>query len=177
MIAVSPLWERREQPWQQVAEQLWQRAGSRLTLSAEDYRQAWQEGRIAAQHLQQALAEQDKPWTIEQLIQALDAPAQADAGLPLLEDLADPSIPLPGWPVLITQQIGQCCAAWFDREQADWRPDEGAGLYQTWRNSMLADRGLSVLSGSRNLHERIAELPLQPQASTTNIGSDAPLGW
>lgn len=29
MIAVSPLWERRDQAWQEVAEQLWRRAGSR----------------------------------------------------------------------------------------------------------------------------------------------------
>ncbi|WP_158973796.1 putative inorganic carbon transporter subunit DabA, partial [Pseudomonas sp. BAV 4579] len=30
MIAVNPLWERRDQAWQSVAAQLWQRAGSRL---------------------------------------------------------------------------------------------------------------------------------------------------
>ena len=47
MIAVNPLWERRDQLWATVAEQLWRRAGSRLTLTAADYRQAWQDGRIA----------------------------------------------------------------------------------------------------------------------------------
>ncbi|MDC7825565.1 DUF2309 domain-containing protein [Pseudomonas sp. BLCC-B13] len=161
MIAVSPLWERRDLPWQTVAAQLWQRAGSRLSLAADDYRQAWQAGRIGARHLQQALAEQDQAWTVEQLLTALDAEPEHSSGLPLLEDLADPGIALPGWPALITQQIGQCCAAWFDHEQADWRPDAGVGLYQAWRTSMLADRGLSP---RRDLRARIAELPEQPEA-------------
>ncbi|KTS70647.1 hypothetical protein NS274_23730 [Pseudomonas oryzihabitans] len=165
MIAVNPLWERREQPWRTVAAQLWQRAGSRLTLGVADYRQAWQDGAIAERHLQQALAEQGGAWTPAQLLHALSVPEDANQGLPLLEDLAEPGIPLPGWPALITHQIGQSCAAWFDREQADWRPADGAGLYQAWRDSLLADKGLSVLSACRDLHQRIAELPAQPLAA------------
>ena len=78
--------------------------------------------------------------TLEQLLAPLQAKVswhEFTSGLPLLEDLAEPGIALPGWPTLITQQIGQCCAAWFDHEQADWRPDAGVGLYQAWRSSML----------------------------------------
>nr|WP_232914610.1 hypothetical protein [Pseudomonas carnis] len=41
MIAVNPLWERREQHWSTVAAELWQRGGSPMTLSAADYRSAW----------------------------------------------------------------------------------------------------------------------------------------
>ncbi len=111
------------------------------------------------------MAEQDQAWTVEQLLSTLDAEPEHTDGLPLLEDLAEPGIALPGWPTLITQQIGQCCAAWFDHEQADWRPDAGVGLYQAWRSSMLADRGLSVLSPRRDLRARIAELPEQPEAA------------
>ncbi|MGM3422212.1 YbcC family protein [Pseudomonas benzopyrenica] len=165
MIAVSPLWERRDQAWQTVAAQLWQRAGSRLTLDTADYRQAWQDGRIAERHLQQALAEQGASCTPVRLLEVLNAPTEVGQGLPLLEDLAEPGVPLPGWPALITQQIGQSCAAWFDHEQADWRPADSAGLYQAWRASLLADRGLSVLSACRDLHPRIAELPMQPEAA------------
>lgn len=165
MIAVNPLWERREQPWQDVATQLWQRAGSRLTLGAADYRQAWQDGTIAERHLRQAVAEQGGAWTPELLLQALSASEESAQVLPLLEDLAEPGLPLPGWPALITQQIGQSCAAWFDREQADWRPDDSVGLYRAWRESLLADRGMSVLSACRDLHQRIAALPAEPQAA------------
>ncbi|TCQ92564.1 YbcC family protein [Pseudomonas sp. JUb52] len=165
MIAVSPLWERRDQAWQTVATQLWQRAGSRLTLDAADYRRAWQDGRIAERHLRRALAEQGESCKPVRLLEALDAPAEVGQGLPLLEDLAEPGIPLPGWPALITHQIGQSCAAWFDHEQADWRPADSAGLYHTWRASLLADRGLSVLSGCHDLPRRMAALPAQPEAA------------
>ena len=165
MIAVSPLWERRDQSWQVVAEQLWQRAGSRLTLSAADYRRVWQDGTLTERHLHQALTECGMAATTVQLLEALDAPEESGHGLPLLEDLAEPGIALPGWPVLITQQIGQCCAAWFDREQADWHANTSTGLYQAWRSSMLADKGLSVLSACRDLHQRIVELPEQPEAA------------
>lgn len=165
MIAVSPLWERRGQPWHDVAEQLWRRAGSRLTLGPDDYRQAWRDGRIADRHLRQALAETVQDFTPTQLVQALDGPPATARSLPLLEDMAEPGLPLPGWPVLITQQIGQCCAAWFDREQADWRPGEAGGLYRAWRATLLEDRGLSVLSACPRLSERIAELPDAPQVA------------
>lgn len=165
MIAVNPLWERRNQPWTTVTEQLWRRAGSRLTLSAADYRLAWQEGQIAERHLRLALAETSLEWTPLQLLQCLDQPSDAAQSLPLLEDLVGTEIALPGWPVLITNQIGQCCAAWFDEDQADWRPAVQVGLYQAWRESMLQDRGLSVLSACRTLGERIADLPPQPQAA------------
>lgn len=174
MIAVSPLWERRHQSWHTVAAQLWQRAGCRLTMTADDYHRAWQDGSIAERHLQQALNEVGGAWTTAQLRQALSAEEEAGQGLPLLEDLAEPGIPLPGWPVLITQQIGQCCAAWFDRKQADWRSAERTGLYQAWRNSMQTDKGLSVLSACSDLHQRIAELPSQPlealEAAVQHLG-------
>ena len=165
MIAVNPLWERRDQLWATVAEQLWRRAGSRLTLTAADYRQAWQDGQISERHLGLALAETSQPWTPAQLLVFLDQPVDSDQRLPLLEDMAESAISGLGWPALITQQIGQCCAAWFDQAQADWRPAAQVGLYQAWRESMLQDRGLSVLSACSALRERIAELPLEPQAA------------
>ncbi|MDO9616477.1 MAG: DUF2309 domain-containing protein [Pseudomonas sp.] len=165
MIAVNPLWERRDQPWAAVAEQLWRRAGTRLTLTAADYRTAWQTGQINQHHLDLALAETSHPWTPPQLLQLLDQPAVTAQGLPLLEDMAKAEMKVPGWPALITQQIGQSCAAWFDENQSDWRPAKQVSLYQAWRESMLQNRGLSVLSACRSLGERIAELPLEPHAA------------
>ncbi|MDR8017709.1 YbcC family protein [Ectopseudomonas guguanensis] len=165
LIAVSPLWERRQQRWSEVAEQLWRRAGSRLTLAAEDYRQAWAQGQIGEHHLHQVLIDNPHGWTVADLLQALQAADEEGRGLPLLEDMADAEIALPGWPTLITQQIGQCCAAWFDEAQADWHVERQGGLYQAWRKAMQDDRGLSVLSACRDLSGRIAELPLQPQAA------------
>ncbi len=164
LIAVSPLWERRQQRWADVAEQLWRRTGSRLTLTADDYRQAWTDGQIGATHLQHVLKDNPHGWAPADLLQALQAKDEQACGLPLLEDMADTEIALPGWPSLITQQIGQCCAAWFDAHQADWHAERQGGLYQAWRQAMQDDRGLSVLSACHELSARIVELPWQPRA-------------
>nr|WP_288355870.1 DUF2309 domain-containing protein [uncultured Pseudomonas sp.] len=165
LIAVNPLWERRQQSWAEVAEQLWRRAGSRLTLNAEDYRQAWTSGAIGERHLQQALEGDSRGWTLQHLLQALQGADDEARGLPLLEDMADADIALPGWPTLITQQIGQCCAAWFDESQADWHVNRQGGLYKAWRQAMQDDRGLSVLSACPELSARIAELPPQAEVA------------
>ncbi|MCK1791711.1 YbcC family protein [Pseudomonas violetae] len=163
MIAVSPLWERRDQPWAKVTEELWRRAGSRMTLSPADYRLAWQEKLIAERHLYLSLSEASLNWTPTQLLQFLDEPLDSFQGMPLLEDMANTDITSAGWPALITHQISQCCASWFDEDQADWCATKQAGLYQAWRESMLQDRGLSVLSACRSLGERIGELPHHPK--------------
>ncbi|WP_277374504.1 DUF2309 domain-containing protein [Pseudomonas sp. AA-38] len=176
MIAVSPLWERRQQHWGEVAEQLWRRVGSRLTLKPEDYRQAWANGQIGERHLQQVLADNPQGLTVADLLQALHAVHEEARSLPLLEDMTDAEIALPGWPTLITQQIGQCCAAWFDEAQADWHPHRQDGLYQAWRQAMQDDRGLSVLSACPELGARIAKLPPQPQAALESVVQHLGLG-
>ncbi|WAJ35717.1 DUF2309 domain-containing protein [Pseudomonas sp. GOM7] len=176
MIAVSPLWERRQQHWGEVAEQLWRRVGSRLTLKPEDYSQAWANGQIGERHLQQVLADNPQGLTVADLLQALHAVHEEARSLPLLEDMTDAEIALPGWPTLITQQIGQCCAAWFDEAQADWHPHRQDGLYQAWRQAMQDDRGLSVLSACPELGARIAKLPPQPQAALESVVQHLGLG-
>jgi hypothetical protein len=40
------------------------------------------------------------------------------------------------WQQVITQQISQCCAAWFDHDQAEWQPDRHGQLYQNWLAEM-----------------------------------------
>ena len=165
LIAVNPLWERRQQPWAEVAEQLWRRAGSRLTLTADDYRQAWADGQIGERHLQHVLKGHPHGWTPADLLQVLQAADEEMCGLPLLEDMTDPEIALPGWPTLITQQVGQCCAAWFDEHQAEWHANRQDGLYQAWRQAMQDDRGLSVLSACGELGARIVALPSQSRAA------------
>ena len=113
MIAVNPLWELRDQPWAQVAEQLWRRAGSRLTLSAADYRAAWQNGQINQQHLTRALAETAHTWSPEQLLQFLDQPAESAQTLPLLEDMAKAEIAVPGSKLrrLVRRESGRLASA------------------------------------------------------------------
>lgn len=164
MIAVNPLWERREQHWHTVAEQLWRQSGSLLTFSPADYQQAWASGRIAERHLQAALQQSSLDLGLNDLHRRLNDPLPVGQALPMLEDLAKSKGHLLAWQDLITHQIGQFCAAWFDTEQADWHLNAKTGLYAAWRDNLLQDHGLSVLSGCRSLQQRVAELPVQPAA-------------
>ncbi|MCL5042293.1 MAG: DUF2309 domain-containing protein [Gammaproteobacteria bacterium] len=158
MIAVNPLWERREQSWQAVAARLWQQSGSLLTLSAEDYASAWKQGRITQSQLQAALDASDLDWSLDDVHHKLEEPINTAHILPLLEEVALVKANVPAWSELITHQIGQFCAAWFDRQQADWQPSHSKGMYATWRDSLQHDYGLTVLSGCNALQQRAAAL-------------------
>jgi uncharacterized protein len=165
LIAVNPLWERRAKTWSETAETLWRCSGTLLTSAPEAYLQAWEEGRIAERHLHAASLQGELNVSTDQLLAALQGVPGKASQLPLLEDMADASSVLPWWPDLIAHQIGQVCAAWFDQDQSDWRPRGGSGLYQAWRESLLVDRGLSVLSDCPALAGRVRELPECPDAA------------
>ncbi|SDT96752.1 YbcC family protein [Halopseudomonas salegens] len=159
LIAVNPLWERRGEHWQAVTARLWQQSGSLLTLTAEGYASAWQQGRVTQSHLQAALDESGLDWRLDDVHHRLNEPIDAGHILPLLEEMTPVKGNVPAWSELITHQIGQFCAAWFDREQADWQLTHTKGMYATWRDSLQHDYGLTVLSGCNALQQRAARLP------------------
>ena len=139
MIAVNPYWGRRQQPFGEVGRHLAKLAGSTLSLPLAWYREAWQRGEITTAHLQQAAQEMQSPFTTGQLLQALETQGPAATPAPLLGDTLDRQRELrhqPAWCDTITHQVAQFCAAYFDREQADWRPDQAQGLYASWRAAM-----------------------------------------
>jgi len=161
-IAVNPFWERLGQSWESLAQTLAQRSGSQLTLNAEGYQQAWQEGRIAERHLLAALAESSDVFTVEQLHQLLNQPGSKAVPLQLLSDgLMDAQLQgrMPTWDEVITHQISQFCAAWFDEDQADWHLGHRDSLYAAWRDALMQDRGLTRLTGMAELSARAAALP------------------
>ena len=161
-IAVNPFWQRLGQSWEELARTLAQRSGSQLTLNAEDYQQAWQEGRIAERHLQAALAESAESFSVAQLHHLLAEPGSRAVPLQLLSDgLMDEQLQgrMPTWHSVITHQISQFCAAWFDEDQADWHLAHRDSLYLAWRDGIVQDRGLIRLTGLTELNTRAAALP------------------
>lgn len=131
-IAVNPYWGLRRQPIATAAAELGLFAGSRLTMPRAWYREQWQQGRLQHRHLEVAIQRSGSDAiTPETLIAALhqnDAPLPR---LPLVTDLRDQlaaDTPL-RWSDLVTHQISQHCAAFFDRTQARWTLDRGEGLY------------------------------------------------
>ncbi|MCB1703652.1 MAG: DUF2309 domain-containing protein [Halioglobus sp.] len=166
MIAVNPYWGRRQQPFGEVGRHLAKLAGSTLSLPLAWYREAWQRGEITTAHLQQAAQEMQSPFTTGQLLQALETQGPAATPAPLLGDTLDRQRELrhqPAWCDTITHQVAQFCAAYFDREQADWRPDQAQGLYASWRAAMASDHSVALLMQSDWIGAKVATLAPDPE--------------
>jgi uncharacterized protein YbcC (UPF0753/DUF2309 family) len=148
MIAVNPYWGRIKQPFEEAAADLAMLAASPMTMPLSEYREAWRRGEISTQDLQQALAGNGGEWTPAQLIAALDQAHPLPRPLPLLSDHLDRQRDLqrqPSWSDTITHQVSQFCAAYFDRDQADWHPDRNDGLYASWRDAIIRDHSVPLL--------------------------------
>ena len=161
-IAVNPYWGRIDQPFETVSSTLARLAGSRLQMPMGFYQAAWQNGEIRLEHLTQALAEADRPLSEGEIIDALDYKEQAVSPLPLLSDMLDAKRDLthePAWRDAITQQITQFCAAYFDRDQADWHPGQQGGLYANWLTSIAQDHSVPLLMHAPEIRCRARDLP------------------
>lgn len=155
-VAVSPYWGYRALRFGVAAERLRRLCGAPLTLARDEYLRAWRQGQIQPAHLEQALREQSTVPSAQAAVRALEQPAGAARGLPLLSDQLDCDPRRGGgvpWRVRITQQISEFCAAYFDRQQADWRPQRLPGLFAGWRAALLEDRRFQPL------HSRATQLP------------------
>ncbi len=148
MIAVNPYWGRVHQPFDAAGEALSAIAGSSLSLPLDWYRSAWQRGAISRSDLEQAAREAGPTSGVEKLLQALDAQHLPAIPAPLLSDTLDSQRDLqhePAWCDALTHQVAQFCAAYFDREQSDWRPDQARRLYSSWRRALTRDHSISLL--------------------------------
>jgi uncharacterized protein YbcC (UPF0753/DUF2309 family) len=175
-IAVNPYWGWLAQPMPAAAARLGVLAGTQLTMPREWFRQQWQQGRLQRQHLEHAIATASdaaqaslpqRTARLHEMLQALDGSAPALQRLPLVADLRDrgtPPRPGSSWTELLTHQISQHCAAFFDQHQAAWAPDRAPGLLGSWMQQVAADRGLPWRPGRALLQARMAAWPSTPQA-------------
>ncbi|MDE2622574.1 MAG: DUF2309 domain-containing protein [Betaproteobacteria bacterium] len=170
-IAVNPHWGRIDRPLREVAARLAVFAGMQVFPQRDYVRGAWNAGRISEDHLRAALsllppAGKRMP-DLQECLEALHRP-QAITRLPLLIDILDED-PMRhtrlSWREAITHQVSQTCAAYFDQDQADWRPDHANGLYAFWRDTLAHDHGIGVLMGLPDLGKRLAALPANRQAA------------
>ncbi|RZI77772.1 MAG: DUF2309 family protein, partial [Rubrivivax sp.] len=182
-IAVNPYWGWVDQPIAQASAALGVLAGTRLTMPRAWFAEQWRNGDLQPWHLRAAVlrsksegAARSLPMTgslshtgleeeVEQLVQALGG-VEADLNrLPLITDLRDQATePRPGlsWSDLVTHQVSQHCAAYFDRHQAAWGLNTTHGLYGSWLRHLEADHGLPWRRGRASLQTRLAELPTDP---------------
>jgi hypothetical protein len=168
-IAVNPYWGWLANSVPQAAASLGALAGTRLTLLRGDFASHWRAGQLKAEHLQTAIDRQGSQTTADELIRALQSPQPLLRALPLLTERAQalmPAAPLP-WRDIVTHQISQHCAAFFDAGQARWGMDRRAGLLATWQRQIAADQGLPWHQSQRAVAARIAALPSDPLALIT----------
>ena len=161
MIAVNPYWGRIQQPFEEASADLAKIAGSAMTMPLREYREAWRNGEITMQDLDLARVESRSAWSARQLIDALEKKHPTPLPLPLLSDSIDRNRDLqrqPAWCDTITHQVSQFCAAYFDRDQADWHPDQGSRLFSSWRDSLIKDHSVSLLMHTPKISARASEL-------------------
>lgn len=161
MIAVNPYWGRIQQPFDEAAVALANMAGSAMTLPPGYYREVWHRGEISTDDLQQALAETGSQLTAGQLIAGLDQAQAGTTPVPLLSDVLDRQRDLqrePAWCDSITHQVSQFCAAYFDRDQADWHPDQAGRLYASWRKTLSSDHSIPLLMRTPGIPARASAL-------------------
>ncbi|SER08377.1 hypothetical protein SAMN04488038_11588 [Solimonas aquatica] len=164
-IAVNPHWGRIAGSVREVAARMAVLADIQVLPPREYLAQAWGEGRVCAEDLQQALAQlpaaQQAGLSVPDCIAALSRPRSLPR-LPLLIDVLDDDAQRHtrlSWRQAITHQVSQTCAAYFDEVQADWRPARGQGLYAFWRQTLGLDHGIGVLMGLPELGRHIRALP------------------
>jgi uncharacterized protein len=162
LIAVNPYWGWRQHPAAQCAAQLGVLGHTRLTMPRSWFAAQWQAGALQQTHIEQAIEFMRSPLAAQRVVAALHSTEAPLPTLPLLPQLRDQSQthwPM-SWSETVTHQISQHCAAYFDAGQARWHATRDAGLYGSWRNQMLADRGISWHRGRTKAH---AALQAQPQ--------------
>ncbi|WP_374358052.1 YbcC family protein [Chitinimonas sp.] len=168
-IAVNPHWGRIDRPLPEVAARMALLGGVRVYPSRDEFRRAWQSGRIREADLRAAVAMQgDARYADSDSCLAALARDNTVQPLPLLIDLLDSGPAqrhhLP-WRQAITHQVSQTCAAYFDQHQADWQPQRDAGLYAFWRDTLQHDHGIGILMGLPQLGRQLANLPATPEAA------------
>ncbi|MCO5975586.1 YbcC family protein [Ideonella oryzae] len=161
-IAVNPHWQRIGLPLRRVAARLAVLAGVQVLPPRALLAQARREGRIQPEDLRAALTLAGQPVSREaECLQALRAPLGITP-LPLLIDTLDDDPRRQerlSWRQAITHQVSQTCAAYFDRDQADWQPQRSGGLFAFWRDSLVHDHGMGWLMGLPGLRDGLHALP------------------
>ena len=165
VIAVNPHWSRIGMPVRQVAARMAVLAGIRVFPEREVPRRAWQQGRIQARDLANALqqlpAASAAGLTPAQCVDAVQSDLRV-ATLPLLIDTLDTDPQRNArlsWRQAITHQVSQTCAAYFDEHLADWQPQRTEGLYAFWRDTLQHDHGIGLLMGLPSIGRAVRALP------------------
>ncbi len=165
MIAVNPYWGRIQQPFNEAAFEMMTIAGSPLAMPFNYYRALWESREINEHHLEKAIRELRVRMSVQDLLDLIAQPSTELGSAPLLSDLLDRRRDLihePAWCDTITHQVSQFCAAYFDRNQADWHPDQQNELYASWVGVMRRDHSVALLMRAAGIRAKAGALMHAP---------------
>lgn len=165
-IAVNPYWGRIGSAFGAVDTDLKRIMGSTLYMPRSYYSDAFEAGRITLDDLQEALTEIGDSRSPQALLTGLSEPVVVPARLPLLSDIIDSRRDLahrPAWTNALLHQVTQFCAAYFDHDQAEWRPGDTGSLYASWHRAIQHDQSTVVLMRAPQNLKRARSLPATPE--------------
>lgn len=169
LVASSPYWGLRDRAFKQAADTLLHVANSPLHLPQSEYLAAWRSGEITRDALQTALNETGWADSLEAWLERACQSFTPPAAPPLLTELCSaPAGPMSAqrWTDVVIQQISQYCAAWFDRDQANWHLSHEQGFYAAWREQMRHPYGLTA---SPQMRERLRQHAIRLPADAESM--------
>ncbi|BDX04785.1 YbcC family protein [Planctobacterium marinum] len=167
LIAVNPYWELKQDSFSDVAIRLAALAGVQSLMPKSFWIEAYQQGKISDNALQQAALIHDYQQGLPAL--KLTTESVAPASWKNLSGLVDQfrTEHQVSWHDEIIQQISQFCAAFY-QSNAILERIEGENsqhcFYKSWRNNIIKDNGIGVLMGETKLAQSISTLPESPEA-------------
>ena len=135
LIAVNPWWNFTELPFATAIGEL-QRLGGVATHSRVFAAEALRKGTLRSAHVAAAIERTGAPCNLDAALAAATRQAPAPTRFPLVTDRVDARRDIRhgmSWNDFVVHQISQQCAAFFDADQARWRPPTSERLYALWR--------------------------------------------
>lgn len=166
-VAVNPYLGLIDQPFEQAAGYLGRSCGSKLTHTADVYKEAQATGRLNQADLETSFKAADLNPEAADLAADLeaeaDAPALFQSFTDHLSEHRDAALP-----AFVTERISQWAMAHFDTGQAIWPGARENNHFDAWRECAAVDRTVD-LAGYGELRALFGSLPRDPYESIGEI--------
>ena len=160
-IAVNPWWKLRHMDMTETAGKLGFLGNIRMLMPKDYYLALWQ-NEITEAHLDHAKVHFGVKASTKSLLDYLEKPETNKHWVHISDFLDEqPSHKYRiSWREEVLQQVSNFCAFYlkFPEQFSDYVNQED-GFYQAWRASSIADKGMQILTGEKNLRELFSELP------------------
>lgn len=160
-IAVNPHWGRITNNMTTVAARLAVLGGVQVFPTRAYIQSAWRSGRITPEDLSHVIATKGNHASAIHCVADLEQEPQVQRESLLIDllEMHPNGESRFSWRHAVTHQISQTCAAYFDTQQADWRPQTDSSLYGFWRETISHDQGIGVLMGLPDFSDCLEQLP------------------